>query len=161
MIRIIFIQWKKFFLYLLEVNLILLILGFTYAFFLKKETFHQLNRLILGGIIVLAFLLPFIPAPSYTEVIVNEWQTHLPSFLIEKTATLTKAKPELPLYEIDASNAQDAGIFTAPSQNNTTATIGNGDKTTAPMAQPEALLIKIGLLLFFYWAFTAFLFLSS
>ena len=45
--------------YILKINIALLILGAIYWFFLRKETFHRLNRWIMLGILFTSLALPF------------------------------------------------------------------------------------------------------
>src|SRR6185437_16333162 len=47
--------------YLLKVNLVILLLYPVYVLCLKKEKFFKVNRFVLTGILVVSFLLPFLP----------------------------------------------------------------------------------------------------
>ncbi len=57
---------ESIFSYLLEVNLILIILFAAFWWIARNETFHQLNRAILLGIVICSFSLPLINFPAIT-----------------------------------------------------------------------------------------------
>ena len=53
--------------YILEVNIYILIFGFSFYIFFRNETFHRLNRLVILGSIFTAYLIPFLSfsAPQF------------------------------------------------------------------------------------------------
>ena len=70
-----------FFSYLMFSSLALSILTSFYWLFLRKETFFKWNRLVLLGIILLAVLLPLLPAPaSFTQLkarLLSQWRKEI------------------------------------------------------------------------------------
>lgn len=83
--------------YLLHTALLTSLLYVVYRLLLKKETFFKLNRMVLVGSILFAFLLPLIPIPANWS-----WQAAVPSTekairLLERTSNPS------PGVEIDAS----------------------------------------------------------
>lgn len=131
---------ENLFLYLLEVNLILLILGAAYYLFLKKETFHQLNRLILLGVIVLAFLLPLIPAPSWSSEIVAEWQEWLPDIHTTKDNTLAETESQIIPIETETPDSSEAVSPIVEKNEPSNSALENPviSTTPQPQAQPES-----------------------
>lgn len=72
--------------YLLHTALLTSLLYLAYRFLLKKETFFKLNRMVLVGSIMIAFLLPLIPIPANWS-----WKAPLPK--LERQVASVDQKP--------------------------------------------------------------------
>jgi hypothetical protein len=70
---------NPFFTYLIETNVYLAIFATAYGILLRSETFFRLNRLVLLGMLAIAFLLPLISFPAIQGAL-SPYTVVLPTF---------------------------------------------------------------------------------
>ena len=102
--------------YLLHTAILTALLYLAYRLLLTKETFFKLNRVILVGSILIAFLLPLIPIPAHwslrppTPIVQVEKPTPIPS------RTQSESLPEDPIVSTTTIPKLQTETLPSPSQ---------------------------------------------
>ena len=100
--------------YLLKVGITLAVFYLLYLILMTRETFHRLNRVLLVGMLVISFILPFCvitvhrdsPSANRHAEIQGLWHTAPPEFLLPDYTALAANNDNLPTDNSDMATAQ-------------------------------------------------------